>query len=136
MSSRITTRKLFYLRETKELPLMSNLFALDAMSLPYYFPESTFARKAKRSNVPALNRVRFCPVDRPERMMRRGVDRIQLEGAISRVDEVVPGPRREDDGRLTVDPLPTVQLGTTAACQGYAAAAFHADSPPFKNRYA
>ena len=74
-----------------------------------------------------LGRVRFCPMDNPKRVMRRRVDRIQLEGAVSRVDEVVPGPGGNDDGGMTVDPLPMVQLGTAAACQGHAAAAFHAE---------
>ena len=60
-------------------------------------------------------------------MMGRRVDRIQLEGAVSRVDKIVPSPRGNDDGGMTVDPLAMIQLGAAAACQGHAAAAFHAD---------
>ena len=59
--------------------------------------------------------------------MQRRVDRIQLEGAASRVDKVVPGPSGNDDGGMTVNPLPMVQFGAAAARQGHAAAAFHAD---------
>ena len=39
----------------------------------------------------------------------------------------MPGPGGNDDGGMTVDPLPMVQLRAAAACHGHAAAAFHAD---------
>ena len=83
--------------------------------------------KAQKRFMTDSCRVRFCPVDRPERVMRRRVDRIQLEGAVSRVDKIVPGSGWNDDRGMTVDPLPMIQLGTAAARQSYAAAAFHAD---------
>lgn len=83
--------------------------------------------KAQRCFLTVSSRIRLCPVDSTERVMRR-VDRIQLEGAISRVDKVVPGSRGNDDGGgMTVDPRPTVQFEAATAGQSHAAVTFQTD---------